>query len=167
MVCRSMKKLSDARREIRDGLRTYAIFCFQFTVRIDLRQRSKQPGETARLHPSVVNVIHGDVDFDKTVVTSFNIVELLSSGEYKLQPYMNLSHYESLDPNVHRSDRQKCLKACGNALPSHHQAPILLLEPGECPLGLEPRHHVFDGSPALFLGLPGPLGELRSYTTLA
>jgi diguanylate cyclase (GGDEF)-like protein len=80
---------------------------------------------------------------------------------------MNLSHYESLDPNVHRSDRQKCLKACGNALPSHHQAPILLLEPGECPLGLEPRHHVFDGSPALFLGLPDPLGELRSYTTLA
>jgi len=81
--------------------------------------------------------------------------------------FLNLSHYESLDPNVYRSDRQKCLKACGKTLPSHHPASILLLEPGECPLGLEPRPHVFDGAPARFLGLPDALRERRSYTTLA
>jgi hypothetical protein len=60
---------------------------------------------------------------------------------------------------MNRSDRQKCLKACGNALPSHHQATILLLEPGECPLGLEPRHTLFDRSPTVLLGLPDPLRE--------
>jgi len=60
---------------------------------------------------------------------------------------------------MNRSDRQKCLKACGNALPSHHQATILLLELGECPLGLEPRHTLFDRSATVLLGLPDPLRE--------
>jgi hypothetical protein len=66
-----------------------------------------------------------------------------------------------------RGDRQKCFKACGQALPSHHQATILLLEPGTRALGLEPRHDVFDWSPTVSLGLPDPLGELGPSTTLA
>ena len=66
-----------------------------------------------------------------------------------------------------RSHRQKCLKACGNTLPSYHQATILLLEPGECPLGLEPRHNFFDWSPRRLLRLLDPLRELCPYPTLA
>src|SRR6185503_12990436 len=66
-----------------------------------------------------------------------------------------------------RGDRQKCLKACRNALPPHDQTTIFLLEPGKCPLGLEPRHHLFDGSATVFLRLPDPLGYLGSDTTLA
>src|SRR5215217_4764276 len=78
--------------------------------------------------------------------------------------FRNLSHYKPTDPDMNRGDRQKCLKACGNAFPPHDQTTILLLEPGKRPLGLEPRHHLFDGSPRRFLGLPDPLGELGSYT---
>src|SRR5919108_6290419 len=80
---------------------------------------------------------------------------------------MNLSHYKSTDPDMDRGDRQKCLKACGNTFPPHDQTTILLLEPGKRPLGLEPRHDFFDRSPARFLGLPDPLGELGSYTPLS
>src|SRR5690349_17282278 len=80
---------------------------------------------------------------------------------------MNLSQYESLDPNVDRSNRQTCLTTCGNALPSHHSAPILLLGPGAGPLGLAPRHDLFEGSPTRLLGLPDALGELCPSPTLA
>src|SRR5262245_51183798 len=66
-----------------------------------------------------------------------------------------------------RGDRQPCRKACRNALPPHDQTTILLLEPGKRPLGLEPRHHFFDGSATVFLRLPDPLGYLGSDTTLA
>ena len=79
---------------------------------------------------------------------------------------MNLSHYESTDPDMNRGDRQKCLKAGGNALPPHHQKTILLLEPGKRPLGLELWHDFVDWSPTTFLGLPAPLGELCPYPTL-
>src|SRR4029453_14785875 len=63
-------------------------------------------------------------------------------------------------------DRQKCLKACGNALPSHDQTTILLLEPSKRPLGLEPRYDFFDWSPTLFLGLPDPFRNLCPDTPL-
>src|SRR5262245_61085613 len=46
----------------------------------------------------------------------------------------NLSHYQSLDPNMDRGNCQKCVKAGGNALPADHQATILLLEPSKGPL---------------------------------
>lgn len=74
---------------------------------------------------------------------------------------MNLSHYQSLDPDVDRGNGQKCVKAGGNALPPDHQATILLLEPRKSPLGLEPRDNLLDRSAPIFLGLPHPLRELR------
>ena len=80
---------------------------------------------------------------------------------------MNLSHYQSLDPDVDRGHCQKCVKAGGNALPTDHQATILLLEPSKGPLGLEPRDDVLDRPATIFLGLPDPLGELCPNTTLA
>ena len=80
---------------------------------------------------------------------------------------MNLSHYQSLDPDVDRGNGQKCVKAGGNALPPDHQATILLLEPSKGPLSLEPRDDVLDRSATIFLGLPDPLGELCPNTTLA
>jgi hypothetical protein len=73
---------------------------------------------------------------------------------------MNLSHYHPMDPNMDRGDRQKCVEACSNTLPTHHQTTVFLLEPGKRPLCLEPRGHFFDGSPTVFLRLPDPLREL-------
>jgi hypothetical protein len=60
-----------------------------------------------------------------------------------------------------RGDRKKRLKARRDTLPADDQAAILLLEPGKCPLGLEPWHHFFDRSTPIFLGLPDALGDLR------
>src|SRR5262245_26232714 len=79
---------------------------------------------------------------------------------------MNLSHYQSLGPDVDRGDCQKRIKAGSNALPSHHQTTILLLEPGKGPLGLESRDDLLDRSAAIFLGLPDPLGKLCPDTPL-
>lgn len=70
-----------------------------------------------------------------------------------------------MDPDVNRGNCQKCVKAGGHTLPPHHQAPILLLEPGKRPLRLEPRDHFFDWSTTVFLGLPDPLWELRPDTS--
>jgi hypothetical protein len=69
-------------------------------------------------------------------------------------------------PDVDGSDRQKCLETCGNTLPSHDQATVLLLEPGNRPLGLKPRDHFFDRSAPVFLGLPDPLRDLCPDTPL-
>ena len=33
---------------------------------------------------------------------------------------MNLSHYQSMDPNMDRGERQKRVEACRNALPPDH-----------------------------------------------
>src|ERR687884_1678487 len=65
-----------------------------------------------------------------------------------------------MNPNMDRGDRQKRVEACRNALPSDHQAAILLLEPGKRPLSLESWHHFFDRSATIFLGLPDALREL-------
>jgi len=80
---------------------------------------------------------------------------------------MNLSHYQSMNPDVNRSDGQQRVEARGKALPPDHQTTIFLLKPGKCPLGLKPRDHVLDRPAPVFLGLPDALWELRSDTTLA
>src|SRR6266850_972287 len=69
-------------------------------------------------------------------------------------------------PDVDGSNCQKRVEARGHTLPTDHQAAILLLEPGKCALGLEPRDHVFDWSPSVFLGLPDSLRDLRPYPSL-
>src|SRR5262249_30175617 len=74
--------------------------------------------------------------------------------------YLNLSHYQSMDPNVNRGESQECLETCGDALPADDQAPVFLLKPGKGPLGLEPWHHLCDGPPPIFLGLPDALRDL-------
>src|ERR671928_1045353 len=61
-----------------------------------------------------------------------------------------------------RSQRQKRLKACRKALPTDYQAAILLLEPGKRALRLKARHHLFDRSAPVLLGLPDPLRDLRA-----
>src|SRR5919206_5004150 len=73
---------------------------------------------------------------------------------------MNLSHYQSLDPDMDRGDCQKRVKAGGDALPAHHQATIFLLKPSKGPLGLEPRDNLLNRPATVFLGLPDPLREL-------
>ena len=78
---------------------------------------------------------------------------------------MNLSHYQPMDPNMDRGERQKRVEACRNALPPDHEAAIFLLEPGKCPLGLASRHPLFAWSPPVFLGLPHPLRDLCPNTT--
>src|SRR5262249_43853033 len=80
--------------------------------------------------------------------------------------YLNLSHYQSMDPNVNRGESQECLETCGDALPSDNQAPVFLLKPGKGALGLESRHHLFDRSTTRFLRLPDALGDLGPDATL-
>ena len=65
-----------------------------------------------------------------------------------------------MDPNVNRGESQEGLETCGDALPADDQAPVFLLKPGQGPLGLEPWHHLCDGPPPIFLGLPDALRDL-------
>src|SRR5262245_44119450 len=71
-----------------------------------------------------------------------------------------------MHPDVDSSDGQKRVEACGNALPSHHQATIFLLEPGKRPLSLEPWNRFFDRSAPVFLGFPDAFGDLCPDTPL-
>jgi len=71
-----------------------------------------------------------------------------------------------MHPDVDSRDGQKRVEACGNALPPHHQTPVFLLEPGKCPLGLEPWNRFFDRPATVFLGLPDALRDLRPDPTL-
>jgi hypothetical protein len=80
---------------------------------------------------------------------------------------MNLSHYQSMNPDVNGSDSQQRVEARGKALPPDHQTALLLLKPSKGPLGLKPRHYFLDRPAPVFLALPDPLRELRSDTTLA
>src|SRR6266850_7221724 len=61
---------------------------------------------------------------------------------------------------------QKRVETCGNTLPPDDQTAILFLQPGEGALGLEARHHFFDWTAPVFLGLPDALGNLRPDATL-
>jgi hypothetical protein len=71
-----------------------------------------------------------------------------------------------MNPDMDRSKRKKRLKTCGNALPTDHQAAILLLEPGKCTLRLESWDHFFDRSAPVFLRLPDALRDLHPDTPL-
>src|ERR1700704_5284885 len=71
-----------------------------------------------------------------------------------------------MDPDMDRSKSKKRLKACGNALPTDHQAAILLLEPGKGALRLKSGDHCFDRSAPVFLRLPDPLRDLCPDTPL-
>jgi len=62
---------------------------------------------------------------------------------------------------VDRRNRQQRLKAGRDALPANDETTLLLLKPGTRALGLEPRHHFFERSATVFLGLPDPLRDLR------
>ena len=52
-----------------------------------------------------------------------------------------------MDPDVNRRQSKKRLTACGKALPTDHQAAILLLEPGKGALRLKAWDSLFDRSP--------------------
>jgi len=71
-----------------------------------------------------------------------------------------------MDPDVNRRQSQKRLKACGNALPTDHQAAILLLEPGKGALRLKAWDCLFDRSPPGLFRLPDALRDLRPDTPL-
>src|SRR5215510_13323166 len=90
-----------------------------------------------------------------------------SSTESFHEHRMNLSHYKPTDPDMDCGDRQKGLKACGNAFPPDYQTAILLLKPGKGPLRLEPWDDFFDRSSPVFLALPDPLRQLSTDPTLA
>ncbi len=65
-----------------------------------------------------------------------------------------------------RRKSKKRLKACGNALPTDHQAAILLLEPGKCALSLQSWDGFFDRSAPGLCSLPDALQDLRPDTPL-
>src|SRR5882724_6622624 len=69
-------------------------------------------------------------------------------------------------PDVDGGDGQKRFEAGRNALPTDHQAAVLLLEPRKRPLSLESWDHVFDRSAPGFLGLPDTLRDLCPDTPL-
>jgi len=73
---------------------------------------------------------------------------------------MNLSHYQSLDPDVDRSDGQKPREACCKPLPADDQAAVLFLKPGQRPLHLEAGDPHLDGTAPRSLGLPDSLRNL-------
>lgn len=67
-----------------------------------------------------------------------------------------------MHPQMNNCQGQKCRKASCKAFPAHHQAAILLLEPGKGPLRLEPWHRYVERSAPMFLGLPDALRDLRA-----
>src|SRR5215471_3576387 len=71
-----------------------------------------------------------------------------------------------MDPDVNRRQSKKRLKACGKALPTDHQAAILLLEPGKGALRLKAWDNLFDRSPPVLFRFPDALRDLRPDTPL-
>jgi hypothetical protein len=63
---------------------------------------------------------------------------------------------------MYRGDGQECRKAGRATFPTDSQTAVLLLKPGEGPLGLETRHIDLDGTATRALGLPDPLRDLGS-----
>ena len=51
-----------------------------------------------------------------------------------------------MDPEVNCSESKKRVKACGQALPTHNEAAILLLEPGKRALHLKAWDNFLDPS---------------------
>ena len=80
---------------------------------------------------------------------------------------MNLSHYQSLHPTGDCGACQTRIKAGGQALPAHHQTPLLLLDPRPGLRGLTPRAPCLARPAPLLRGLPDPLRALRAATLLA
>jgi hypothetical protein len=80
---------------------------------------------------------------------------------------MNLSHYQSLDPDMDRGDGQKRRKACRKPLPANDQAAVLFLKPGKRTLCLEAGDIHLDGAAPRFLGLPDAFWDLRPNAAFA
>ena len=60
--------------------------------------------------------------------------------------YMNLSHYEPVNPHMPHRHREKCIEACRKTFPADDQSAVLAVEPRKRPLGLEARDDPFDGA---------------------
>jgi hypothetical protein len=75
--------------------------------------------------------------------------------------YMNLSHYQLVDPHVHYGDREKRVEADYETFTADHQAAVLPLEPRTCSLSLDAWDVLFEGAPARLFGVPDPFGHLR------
>jgi hypothetical protein len=71
-----------------------------------------------------------------------------------------------MDPDVDRSKSQRRLKACGNALPADHPAPILLLNLGTGARSWTAADHFLDRSAQGLLRLPDARRALRPKTQL-
>jgi hypothetical protein len=56
--------------------------------------------------------------------------------------------------------REKRVEADGETFPADHQAAVLALEPGTCPLRLEAWPFLFDGASTRLFRLPHPFREL-------
>jgi hypothetical protein len=74
---------------------------------------------------------------------------------------MNLSHYQSLDPDMDHRDGQERREACRQPLPADDQAAVLVLTPGNRPLGLDAGDIQFAGAAPRVRGLPEALRYLR------
>jgi len=108
------------------------------------------------------SIVYADADLTYDFSEGPRLVQALRAS----QADMNLSHYQSMHPDVNGRDSQQRVEARGKALPPDYQTTIFLLKPGKCPLSLKPRDHFLDRPTSVFLGLPDPLRELRLDTTL-
>jgi hypothetical protein len=74
---------------------------------------------------------------------------------------MNLSHYQSVYPDMDCGNGQKRREACRKPFPADDQAAVLFLKPGKRPLRLEAGDCHLDRAATRFLGLPDAFGDLR------
>jgi hypothetical protein len=81
--------------------------------------------------------------------------------------FLNLSHYQLMDPHRDHGYDKKGIEAGGKTLPPHDQAPVLPLEPGKRPLNCVARDVLFDRAAARRFGLPSAFGHLGSDPTAA
>jgi hypothetical protein len=80
---------------------------------------------------------------------------------------MNLSHYQSLNPDMDDGNGQKRVEASRETLPADDQATVFFLEPSEGALGLEAWHIHLQRSAARLSPRPDPFRQLGPDASLA
>src|SRR5215475_10421191 len=66
---------------------------------------------------------------------------------------------------MNHGHREKRIEACGETFPADHQAAVLALEPGKCPLSLIARDILFDWPAPRLAAFPDALRNLGADPT--
>jgi uncharacterized protein (DUF362 family) len=104
----------------------------------------------------------------QTIIGGENLlaVDWVGASKMGLDPlvsrYMNLSHYQPLNPDMDDGNGQKRVEVDRATLPAHDQAAVFFLEPSEGALGLEARHLHLQRPAARLSALPDPFRQLRT-----